>query len=111
MWPVVEPEQQSVRFTPDEEFLLFWTSVESKSLFTVWDTRQKKAIRTFKSVSDVGPMAPDGETLLASDDAGNLRIGEPAQRTNSAPARLGGQTNRVDVFSRWSNTGANMGRN
>jgi hypothetical protein len=74
MSPMVDPEPRFVGFTPDEELLFFWANAESKSLFTAWDTRLKKAARTFKSISDVGPMAPDGETLLASNEAGELQL-------------------------------------
>jgi len=63
-------------FTSDEELLYYFANHESTSLLSVWDTRQKRVVRTFKDAGFQGleTLAPDGVTLPAINEAGDLEL-------------------------------------
>ncbi len=64
-------------FTPDETRLCFFSKHGLETLLTIWDLKQKQAVRSFKNVPPQGLdlFAPDGESLLVdSSERGQCEL-------------------------------------
>jgi hypothetical protein len=83
-------------FTPDGELLYFFAAEKEKPLFTVWSTRTKHVVRTFKEIGlpgqyDPFQFAPDGKTVLNHSSNGvdliDLHTGESRRFFDFAASR------------------------